>query len=158
MSTHSVRESRSSEDWVSQADAARIRGVSRQAIARLIKKGRFDVLRIGAKVLLKRSEVRIIQARAAGETVQVSESLKSLEKLFDQCTAEEQAALLDYLKARLPQHPLEKEWGVGAEVILSAISRSTDPHEAWRAAASSRRRSLSGMSSQTSMVGKESPS
>lgn len=56
----------------------------------------------------------------------MSGSLKNIERLLDQCTADEQAAILDYLKARLPQHPLEKEWGVGAEVILSAISRSTD--------------------------------
>jgi excisionase family DNA binding protein len=44
-------------DWVSQAEAARIRGVSRQAISRLIKKGRFQVLEIGGKVLLNRSEI-----------------------------------------------------------------------------------------------------
>lgn len=43
--------------WVSQAEAARIRGVSRQAIARLIKKGRLQVFRIAGKVLLKRLEV-----------------------------------------------------------------------------------------------------
>lgn len=35
-------------------------------------------------------------------------------------------ALLDYLEAHSPAHPLEREWGVGAEVILSAISRSSD--------------------------------
>lgn len=39
------------------AEAARIRRVSRQAIARLIKKGRFQVLRIGGKTLLNRLEV-----------------------------------------------------------------------------------------------------
>src|SRR5690242_13775508 len=56
----------------------------------------------------------------------MSESLANLKRLVDDCTTEEQAALLAYLRSRLPQHPLEKEWGVGAEVILSAISRSSD--------------------------------
>jgi hypothetical protein len=56
----------------------------------------------------------------------MSESLDNLKRLLDQCSNEEQTALLDYLKARLPEHPLEKEWGVGAEVILSAIARSSD--------------------------------
>jgi hypothetical protein len=56
----------------------------------------------------------------------MSHTLDELKHFLDQCTEEERAALLDYLKARLPQHPLEKEWGVGAEVILSAISRSSD--------------------------------
>jgi excisionase family DNA binding protein len=45
------------DKWVSQAEAARIRGVSRQAIARLIKKGRLGVFRIAGKVLLNRAEV-----------------------------------------------------------------------------------------------------
>jgi len=44
-------------EWVSQAEAARIRGVSRQAISRLIKKGRLKVLRIGGKILLNRSDI-----------------------------------------------------------------------------------------------------
>jgi len=56
----------------------------------------------------------------------MSESFDNLKLLVDQCSEEQRSALLDYLKVRLPQHPLEKEWGVGAEVILSAIARSSD--------------------------------
>ena len=52
----------------------------------------------------------------------MSESLDNLKRLLDECTDEERAALLDYLKTRLPQHSLENEWGVGAEVILSLNS------------------------------------
>jgi len=54
------------EEWVSQAEAARIRGVSRQAISRLIKKGRFRVLKIGGKVLLRRSEVKAYEREQPG--------------------------------------------------------------------------------------------
>jgi len=57
MSTHLSGAILTSDDWISQAEAARLRGVSRQAIARLIKKGRFQVLTIGGKTLLKRAEV-----------------------------------------------------------------------------------------------------
>jgi hypothetical protein len=56
----------------------------------------------------------------------MSPSIDELKHILGECTEEERLALLDYLKARQPQHPLEKEWGVGAEVILSAISRSSD--------------------------------
>lgn len=49
-----------------------------------------------------------------------------IKKLLETCTYEEKVSILDYLQARTPQHPLEREWGVGAEVILSAISRSSD--------------------------------
>lgn len=66
MSTHLLNGAIVSDDWVSQADAARIRGVSRQAIARLIKKGRFRVLRIAGKTLLKRSDVRNYERERPG--------------------------------------------------------------------------------------------
>ena len=56
----------------------------------------------------------------------MTESLANLKRLLDECSEQERAALLDYLKAHLPQHALEREWGVAAEVILSAISRSSD--------------------------------
>lgn len=52
--------------------------------------------------------------------------INELKALVDRCTDTERVAVLDYLKARIPQHPLEKEWGVSAEVILSAIARSSD--------------------------------
>jgi len=66
MSTHLSEDSVSSEDWVSQAEAARLRGVSRQAIARLIKKGRFRVLRIAGKTLLRRTDVEAFEPEPAG--------------------------------------------------------------------------------------------
>lgn len=46
-------------DWISQAEAARIRGVSRQAIARLVAKKRFATLQLGGRLLLKRSDVEV---------------------------------------------------------------------------------------------------
>jgi hypothetical protein len=46
--------------------AARIRGVSQEAIAHLIKKGRFRVLRIAGKVLLNRLEVEKYKTKPTG--------------------------------------------------------------------------------------------
>ena len=66
LSTYSSRTPRDSGDWISQSEAARIRDVSRQAISRLIKKGRFNTLTIGGKVLLKRSEVEAYQPEPPG--------------------------------------------------------------------------------------------
>ncbi len=56
----------------------------------------------------------------------MSEAVDKIKALIDDCTPEDQIILLDYLKARFPQHPLEKEWGVISDVILSAITRSSD--------------------------------
>ena len=46
-----------SSDWVSQAEAARLRGVTRQAIAKLVRKGRLKTLTVGGYVLVSRTEV-----------------------------------------------------------------------------------------------------
>jgi excisionase family DNA binding protein len=43
-----------------------MRGVSRQAIGRLIKKGRFQTLTIGGKVLVRRSEVKNFKPEQPG--------------------------------------------------------------------------------------------
>lgn len=66
LSTHLSDVTSLSEDWISQAEAARIRRVSRQAISRLIKKGRFQILKIGGKVLLKRSQVKSYEPEQPG--------------------------------------------------------------------------------------------
>jgi excisionase family DNA binding protein len=54
------------EDWVSQAEAARIRGVTRQAIGRLIKKGRLQVWLVGGRSLVRRGEVETYSPKIAG--------------------------------------------------------------------------------------------
>lgn len=63
--------------WLSQAEAAEIRGVSRQAIAGLLKKGRFTTLSIGGKILLKRSEVEEFKPKPPGPAPKKKASPKS---------------------------------------------------------------------------------
>jgi hypothetical protein len=55
----------------------------------------------------------------------MSESLAAIKKLIEDCSTEERSALKAYLRALLP-HPLESEWGIDADTILSAINRSSD--------------------------------
>jgi len=54
------------DEWISQAEAARIRNVSRQAISLLVKKGRLPVLKIGGRVLVHRKEVEEFTPDPAG--------------------------------------------------------------------------------------------
>jgi len=56
----------------------------------------------------------------------VSETLQSLKEQIDGCTEEEKRNLLGYLKKTAGPHPLEAEWGIDAETILSAIQRGSD--------------------------------
>jgi hypothetical protein len=53
-------------EWISQAEAARTRGITRQAIATHIKRGRFTTFKMGGKTFLLRSEVENFEPRAAG--------------------------------------------------------------------------------------------
>jgi hypothetical protein len=54
------------DNWISQSEAARIRGVTPQAIENLMKKGRFRTLSIGGRVLLDRREVENYKPKRTG--------------------------------------------------------------------------------------------
>jgi excisionase family DNA binding protein len=53
-------------DWISQAQAADLRGVSRQAIARLVKRGRLKGIVVGGRMLIRRVDVESFQPRNPG--------------------------------------------------------------------------------------------
>lgn len=55
----------------------------------------------------------------------MSESVETISKLIYECPEEDRRALRLYLQRLLP-HPLERAWGIDADTILSAISRSSD--------------------------------
>jgi hypothetical protein len=45
------------KDWISQAEAARIRGVTQQAVANLVRRGRLTAISVAGRTLVLRSEV-----------------------------------------------------------------------------------------------------
>jgi len=53
-------------DLVSQAEASRLRGVSRQAIAKLVKEGKLRGYQVAGRLLVSRTEVENYQIRPAG--------------------------------------------------------------------------------------------
>jgi Helix-turn-helix domain len=54
------------DDWISQAEAARLRGISRQAVASLIKTKRVETLTIGGRVFVRRQDIEQFQPKKAG--------------------------------------------------------------------------------------------
>lgn len=58
--------SRSLEDLISQAQAARIRGVTRAAIRDLIRRGRLIPVEIAGRLLLHKTEVENFEKRTPG--------------------------------------------------------------------------------------------
>jgi hypothetical protein len=61
-----LSESSALTDWISQAEAARLRGVSRQAIAKLVSNGRLVTLDVGGRVFVCRTEVLSFEPHPAG--------------------------------------------------------------------------------------------
>ena len=55
----------------------------------------------------------------------MSEALEAIKTLVSECSTEDQKALKNYLRTIL-RHPLEDEWSIDADTILTAIRRSSD--------------------------------
>jgi excisionase family DNA binding protein len=53
-------------EWITKAEAARVRGVSRQAIAKLVKKRKLTTLEIAGHTLVKRADVEAYQPEPGG--------------------------------------------------------------------------------------------
>lgn len=66
LSTHSKDERILLSDWISQAEAARLRGISRQAISKLVRKERLKSIVIGGHTLVNRAEILSFRPQAAG--------------------------------------------------------------------------------------------
>jgi hypothetical protein len=75
----------SAKDYVSQAEAARIRGVSQQAIANLIRRGRLTPTSIAGRRLVLRFEVETFVAKPKlGRPPKKTAAKKSTKKTPDQ--------------------------------------------------------------------------
>jgi len=66
LSTNFSGELISPSEWISQAEAAQLRGVSRQAISKLVRKGRLKSIVVGGHTLVCRADVLSFNPRTAG--------------------------------------------------------------------------------------------
>ena len=53
-------------EWITKAEAARVRGVTRQAIAKLVGKGKLATLEIAGHTLVKRADVEAYKPAPGG--------------------------------------------------------------------------------------------
>jgi len=112
------------KEWLSQADAARLRGVSRQAISKLVRKGRLRTLTIGGYVLVHRDDV--IRRKTGRENSHESDIVSGVKEILAGAPDQDQSAVFEWLRETRKIHPLEDEFDAPAEVILEAVSRSSD--------------------------------
>jgi excisionase family DNA binding protein len=108
--------------WISRAEAAQLRGVSRQAIAELVRKHRFKTLKIGGKILLNRLEVESYQAKLPGREP------KRGRKKQDRPTSErrkstEATEKYEDIEKLISQSEAARLRGVSKQAITSLISR-----------------------------------
>ncbi len=125
MSTNFENEDQSLSDWISQAEAARLHGVSRQAIHKLVQNRRIKSTVIGGHTLVSRSDLEAFRPQASGRPKSVeSREVDRIHQLLHSSSTETKREILNHLRKEFPIHPLEENLGISAEVILEAIHRS----------------------------------
>jgi excisionase family DNA binding protein len=113
-------------DWISQSEAARIRGVTRQAMHRLIQRGKLSTLEIGGHVLVSRAEIETFKPGEAGRPqnlTEMTDQVKQIEQLLLACTVEQRQLIFRLLRQEFPIHPIETDLNTEAEIILEAFAR-----------------------------------
>lgn len=112
-------------DWISQAEAARLHGVSRQAISKFVRTGRLRTLNVGGHVLVSRKDVLAFRpmppGRRGGED---NAEQRRILMLLEACRPETRLEVFRHLRKEFPIHPLELTLRTEAEVILEAIERA----------------------------------
>ena len=53
-------------EWITQAEAARLRNVSRQAIAKLVRNGRLRTVTVGGRNFVSRADVLMFEPNPPG--------------------------------------------------------------------------------------------
>lgn len=104
-----------------------MRGVTRQAISRLIKRGKLQTIEFGGHVFVSLTDVTHFTSEKPGRP-RKSEmtSIEEIKRQIEATSQEERTAIFQWLRGSHSIHPLETEFGAPAEVILEAISRSSD--------------------------------
>lgn len=121
MSTSSEHESEDHAPWISQAEAARLRGVSRQAIHKMVQSGRLRSLRIAGHVLVSRQDLKRIDSHESA--TDKDRSMLEAETLIQILEPEVLHSLVDECARRFG-HPIEQKLGASREVILDALERA----------------------------------
>jgi excisionase family DNA binding protein len=60
------------EEWITPAEAARLRGVTRQAITKLINAGRLSTVSVGERLFVNRAEVESFTPKKPGRPAAVA--------------------------------------------------------------------------------------
>src|ERR1700753_2799917 len=71
------------QEWISKSEAAKLRGISRQAIWELVRRGRLTTLEFAHRISLNRSEVLNFQRRPRGPASDYATQRRKKKKSID---------------------------------------------------------------------------
>jgi excisionase family DNA binding protein len=128
MSTDFSDQADEAGDWMSQAEAARLHGVSRQAIHKLVRAGRFRTKQIGGHVLVYREDVVAFRPRVPGRPLSGEDTREfdRIKVLLESCRPSTLDKVEEFLRGKRPRRAIESRLGADAEVILDALDRAGD--------------------------------
>lgn len=114
-------------EWITQSEAARLRGVSRQAINKLVRKGSFNTIEIGGIQFIKRVDVNSFLVQEPGRPPysmeKKDEKIERILKLLGDCSKEQKRTIFEILRKEFRIHPIEENLNIHAEVILEALNQ-----------------------------------
>jgi excisionase family DNA binding protein len=103
--------------WLTQAEAARLRNVSPQAISTLIKRGRLTIFMVGGKKRLRRSQVDVFQSLPPGPESRLRHG-KRINKYLNNASENEES-----LQKYISQAEAARIRGVSNQAIADLIVR-----------------------------------
>ncbi|MFO0959225.1 MAG: helix-turn-helix domain-containing protein [Isosphaeraceae bacterium] len=109
-------------EWITQAEAARIHGVSRQAISKLVRNGKLKTIEVGGRVFVSRQDLDRFRPGPAGRPPRDGEPrVHAILHQLRAMSEDARRAVLGQIRKEYPIHELERKLGAPAEVILEAI-------------------------------------
>lgn len=111
-------------EWISQAEAARLRGVSRQAVSKMIAAGRLQTFELGGRVFVRRSALFDLRHESEDRGGQSVRKIRTMLTAFHALNPEERMEFVSQILNDFPIHPFEAKIGASARVILEALNRS----------------------------------
>lgn len=103
-------------------------GVSRQAIYKLMRKGRLRSIVIGGHTFVSRADVLSFRSWPPQISSRQMTDIQQIKHLLTLCSPAQRQEVYRHLRKEFPIHPLEVDLNTDAEIILEAIHRSGGLH------------------------------
>lgn len=112
-------------DLITKAEAARLRGITRQAIHNLVVRGKLPITTVGGREFVSRNDVLAYQPSDESAPSPDDQIINSIIASVKAAPAHLHSAIREAL-FRVSPHQLEKKLGVSSELILTSVDKAGD--------------------------------